>query len=203
MKRRISVLLRSFNNSLTTTRGTLKRSFSSTRKTSPKIKISAPMAALPLPRVQEKHHRRALHMRLLAILTTTIEPLDVMPKTVTLYMSPDFPPWMFDAILSLRILQSIAMVISPPSVSVNPLMRKSAPKPQSIANAFRDARKEAEGEIQRQWDTICRNRIGTSGKEPTAEMKMEDEGYRTSNHGSDVAEGREEVGLSESWNCPV
>lgn len=203
MKRRISVLLRSFNNSLTTTRGTLKRSFSSTRKTSPRIKISAPMAALPLPRVQEKHHRRALHIRLLAILTTTVEPLDVMPKTVTLYMSPDFPPWMFDAILSLRILESIAMVISPPSVSVNPLMRKSAPKPQSIANAFRDARKEAEGEIQRQWDTICRNRIGASGKEPTAEMKMEDEGYRTSNHGNDVAEGREEVGLSESWNCPV
>lgn len=93
-----------------------------------------------------------------------------MPKIITLYMSPDFPPYMFDEILSLRILESITMIISPPPTSIKPLSRKPA-KPQPSSNAFSDARKESEGEVQRFWYTLCRNRSGKGEKEPSAEVK--------------------------------
>lgn len=166
--RRISGLARSLSNSFTSTRGTLKRSFSMSNQNAPKI--TAPAAEVPLTREQEKQFRQALHFRLLTILTTTKEPAAITGKLVTLYMSPDFPSSMFDELLSLRILESIAAIISPTQVSMNPLARQSG-KPQDVSNVFKDARKEAEDQTDRLWFCLCRNRVGRGEKEPGPEVK--------------------------------
>ena len=164
--RKMEGLARSFSGSFTTTRSTLKRSFSTGGRNS--YKISAPGPAMRFNREKDKEVRQTLHSRVITHITTTINAAQVTIRITSLYMIPDFPPYLFDELLSLRTLESICAIISPP-ISKNPLA-KPAPKPQ-LSTAFREARKEAQDATHRLWSVMCKKRASRAEKTPSSEVK--------------------------------